>query len=142
DAADVEQMFNNGTLLGVITHEIGHILGFGTLWDLKGLKSDAFNYIGANALAEYRTLTGSSAPLSIPLETTGGVGTAGYHWSEAVFGAELMTGYANGSLPMSRMTIASMEDLGYAVDLSAADPSSLAPSLVGLKAADDYFGLV
>ena len=36
DAADVEDMFNNGTLLGVITHEIGHILGFGTLWDLKG----------------------------------------------------------------------------------------------------------
>jgi aspartate 1-decarboxylase len=158
DAADVEQMYNNGTLLGVISHEIGHILGLGTLWDLKGLKSGAFSYTGADALAEYRILSGNSAATSIPLETTGGAGTAGSHWSEAVFGSELMTGYANGSLPMSRMTIASMEDLGYVVNLSAADPYSLpsslvalkaanddfslTSSLVGLKAADDYFGLV
>src|SRR5262245_38307739 len=33
DSADVSSMFNNGTLDEVILHEMGHILGIGTLWD-------------------------------------------------------------------------------------------------------------
>lgn len=33
-----------------------------------------------------------------------------------------MTGYSTGELPLSRTTVASLEDIGYEVDYSAADP--------------------
>ena len=45
-----------------------------------------------------------------------GSGTAGVHWSEAVFGNELMTGYISGTPdPLSSLTIAALRDLGYSV---------------------------
>jgi hypothetical protein len=38
-------------------------------------------------------------------------------------GSELMTGYAtNGTNPLSRITVGSLEDTGYSVDYSRADP--------------------
>src|SRR5262245_14969228 len=33
DSADVDAMFNAGILTAVILHEMGHVLGIGTLWD-------------------------------------------------------------------------------------------------------------
>jgi Leishmanolysin len=33
DTADVAAMVTNGTLTSVVTHEMGHIIGFGTLWN-------------------------------------------------------------------------------------------------------------
>jgi hypothetical protein len=136
DVADVASMYSSGMLLDVILHEMGHILGIGTLWTLKGVKS-GFNYIGAAAVAEYRTLTGNGSATSVPIESGGGAGTAGSHWSEAVFDAELMTGYIDGSFnPISRVTIASLKDLGYTVDIGAADPYALP----GHVATDDFSG--
>lgn len=148
DSADLAGMAANGTLLGVIIHEMGHVLGLGTLWDTKGLKSGNFNYTGANALAEYRVLSGNPNATSIPLETTGGQGTAGSHWSESVFGGELMTGYASGGMQMSRMTIGALADLGYGVNYGAAQAYTLPGRLNGLMAAeshaqhDEIFGIV
>jgi VCBS repeat protein/leishmanolysin len=127
DSADVGSLFANGTFDEVILHEMGHILGIGTLWSEFGLKS-GFNYTGQHALDEYRTLTGDPSKTFVPLENTGGSGTAGAHWSEAVFNNELMTGFieASGvSMPLSRLTIASLWDLGYTVNLGAADPYTL-----------------
>ena len=83
-------MASNGTLLNVILHEMGHVLGLGTLWSLMGLRSGA-SYLGANALNAYQQVGGTGS--SVPLETTGGSGTAFAHWSEAVFDNELMTGF-------------------------------------------------
>jgi len=37
DSADLAQMQSNGTLLDVITHEMGHVIGIGTIWTHKGL---------------------------------------------------------------------------------------------------------
>ena len=37
DTADLAKMEAAGTLNDVITHEMGHVLGIGTLWDRKGL---------------------------------------------------------------------------------------------------------
>ncbi len=134
DSADVAQMAANGTLTAVIMHEMGHVLGLGTLWQNLGLRN-GYNYTGAHALAEYRALTGNPNATSIPLETNGGSGTAGSHWSEAVFNAELMTGYVESAgtfMPISRLTIGALEDLGYSVNYGAADPFSLPPTV------DDY----
>ena len=60
----------------------------------------------------------------------GGTGTADAHWRESVFGNELMTGFVDaGTNPLSRVSVASMADLGYAVNLAGADPYTLAPGL-------------
>jgi Ca2+-binding RTX toxin-like protein len=158
DSADVAAMFANGTWTNVILHEIGHILGIGTIWNLLGLKNGAGNYIGTYGLAEYRTLTGNLAATSIPVEQDGGPGTAGAHWDEETFNAELMTGFAESAgvgMPISRMTIGALRDLGYTVNYAAADPYSLPGGsggtvfigdsgnnvLVGTVAADTILGL-
>ena len=62
----------------------------------------------------------------MPLETGGGPGTAGAHWSEAAFGNELMTGFISGIPdPLSTVTIGSLQDMGYTVNYSAADAYTL-----------------
>jgi len=131
DAADVEKLFNEGSLNGVILHEMGHVIGVGTLWN-DYLSGDIQNpvYTGKNALREYRTLTGRRNA-SVPVENTGGEGTALGHWRETTFNTELMTGYAEPAgvpMPMSRMTVGCLQDLGYTVDITKADPYTLPSS--------------
>jgi len=123
DSADVASMYASGIWTDVILHEMGHILGIGTLWDALSLKNASGNYIGGRALAEYRALSGNAGAMSVPVEPSGGAGTAGAHWSEAVFNAELMTGYIEsyGANPISRVTIGALQDLGYTVSYAAAD---------------------
>ena len=125
DSADLAELQAEGTLLSVILHEMGHVLGIGTIWDNKGFLVGAGSgnsrFTGPGATAAYNQLYGVSAT-GIPLENTGGGGTADSHWRETVFGNELMTGYANpGNNPMSVVTIASLGDLGYVVNLGAAE---------------------
>jgi hypothetical protein len=123
DAADLRLMESNGTIDDVVLHEIGHVLGIGTLWPDKGLlqgqgTSDP-SFLGANAIGEYRNLGGALA--SVPVENSGGAGTRDGHWRESVFGNELMTGWVTrGSNPLSALTIASLVDLGYSANASAA----------------------
>jgi hypothetical protein len=132
DSADITSLVNNGTFLSVVMHEMGHVLGLGTLWDTFGLISGS-SYTGANANARYRELGGSGF---VPLETGGGSGTAFAHWSEARFDRELMTGFSETAppMPLSTITVGGLQDLGYAVDYAQADPYSLG----GLMAPDSY----
>jgi hypothetical protein len=126
DSADVASMFASGIWTSVILHEMGHILGIGTLWD--SLKNSAGDFIGSHALAEYRTLSGNPSASAVPVEHDFGAGTAGAHWDEDTFNNELMTGFAEAPgtpMPISRMTIGSLQDLGYTVNYAAADPYSL-----------------
>src|SRR5262245_12153432 len=74
DSADVSAMFNDGTLYNVILHEMGHILGIGTMWDNFDLIT-GFNYVGPQALAVYQQLTGNFSATSVPVENSGGPGT-------------------------------------------------------------------
>lgn len=123
DTADLLRMEQGGTLDDVVLHEMGHILGIGTLWEDKNLLSGAGTtdprFLGGNAINAF-TLMGGAA-LSVAVENTGGQGTADGHWRESTFGNELMTGYI-GSLPnpLSALTIASLQDLGYGASSSAA----------------------
>lgn len=133
DTADLQRMETDGSLLNVIIHEMAHVVGIGTIWDdlgvIAGCPTANPVFLGQNAIVEFGELTGSgSAP--VPVANTGGRGTRCGHWRESVFGNELMTGFLNaGSNPISRMTIASLEDLGYEVNYAAAEPYSLPSSL-------------
>jgi subtilisin-like proprotein convertase family protein len=134
DTADLSAMEADGSLVNVITHEMGHVLGFGTNWDELGLRQGAGGtnptFTGANAMREFATLSGGAATRAVPLANVGGVGTRDAHWRENVFGNELMTGFLNdGVNPLSRVTIACFEDMGYEVDYGAADPYTLPSQL-------------
>jgi hypothetical protein len=78
DAVDVANLASRDMLEDVVLHEFGHIVGIGTIWDLKGFRSGT-NYTGINATREYNAVVGSGN--TVPLETNGGPGTALSHWS-------------------------------------------------------------
>jgi hypothetical protein len=135
DTADLANMQSNGTLNDVITHEMGHVLGIGTIWTTKGLLAGANGnnptFTGTNARKEYGILKGTG-PAAVPVENTGGPGTRNSHWRETVFRNELMTGFVGGRPnPLSRLTVASLKDLGYVVDPNKAEPYTL-PNLLQL----------
>ena len=136
DTADLAQMNAAGTLNDVITHEMGHVLGIGTLWEQKGLLGQAGTsnptFSGRGAMEEYRVLRGGGQRRRVPVENTGGPGTRDGHWRESVFRNELMSGFiSQPGNPLSRVTVASLGDLGYEVDLDAAEPYEL-PNLFEL----------
>jgi hypothetical protein len=128
DAADLRQMESHGTIDDVVLHEIGHVLGIGTMWPEKGLLqgggTDDPGFLGANAISAYRAMGGQLA--TVPVENTGGEGTRDGHWRESVFTHELMTGWVSStSNPLSALTINSLIDLGYGANTSAASTYSL-----------------
>jgi hypothetical protein len=140
DAADVAALESAGQLDAVILHEMGHVLGIGTLWSAMGLLQNPSSsgsvldtyFSGAQGIVGFDAIGGSTytGGQKVPVENTGGPGTANGHWRESVLGRELMTGYLNnGSNPLSVLTVRSLTDLGYAVDVSTADPFSVTLSL-------------
>jgi|tagenome__1003787_1003787.scaffolds.fasta_scaffold20936914_3 hypothetical protein len=138
DSADLRVMEQQGTLGDVITHEMGHVLGIGSIWSQKALLNGAHTsnptFTGQNAAREYGVLRGGGS-MPVPVENTGGQGTADSHWRESVFANELMTGFVGAAgNPMSRLTIASLQDVGYTVDMNAAEPYQL-PSHLALAEA-------
>lgn len=119
-------------------HEIGHALGFGTIWRFLGLlqnpsqdSADRVDTYFSGGLARVafnqaggRTYTGRKVP--VENNELFGVDT---HWRELVFWNELMSGFRwsddTGIDPLSAITIQALADMGYAVDVSQADPYTL-----------------
>lgn len=134
DEADLPALINNGGIVDVITHEMGHVLGIGTLWNNSGRTllvggggADPYfqGTAGRAGFAAVNTVVYSGNP--VPVENSGGSGTRDSHWRETTFGRELMTGFYNSGVlnPLSRVTIGSLEDLGYQVNYNAAEPYSI-----------------
>jgi hypothetical protein len=127
DRADIANLVAKGKLVSTLTHEIGHVLGFGTIWQQKGLIAGAGTgsprFTGTNAKNAYNALFGTSAT-SVPLENTGGAATIETHWRESIFGDEQMTGFSEAAgvpEPLSSVTVAQFQDLGYTVNANFAD---------------------
>jgi len=157
DTADLANLENAGSFANVILHEMGHVLGIGTLWRSKSLlqmesttsnKQDTF-FSGTNAVAAFNAVGGNTytGGQKVPVEncvtgvpTSCGSGTINSHWREAVLRNELMTGYLNsGENPLSVLTVASLKDLGYVVDEAKADFFFVQTNLMagaGLQAMD------
>ncbi|QDT96166.1 choice-of-anchor Q domain-containing protein [Gimesia aquarii] len=126
DSADLAALEASGQLIDVILHEMGHVIGIGTIWDSLGLVLNGGTanprFTGTNAIDQYNTLLGRNV-VDIPLESGFGPGTDDSHWDEDDLDNELMTGFLNPGVanPISVITIGSLADLGYVVDLNAAD---------------------
>lgn len=142
DVADLPGLEANGRLNDVILHEMGHVLGFGTMWNfdpgppfvgpnnppnafLLGAGTSDPTFSGTStraaflgAVAPGRTFTG----IPVPVEGTGGPGTRDSHWREATVLNELMTGFLNPvNNPLSAFTAGSFRDLGYVVNDAVTD---------------------
>ena len=124
DSEDIAVLMNDGTFDEVVFHEMGHVLGLGSLWIDNGLYNIGFDeYASGTHAADEWSAIGCSGPL--PVETDGGDGTAGSHWDDVCLKDEVMSGYLSGtSQPLSRITIGSFEDMGYKVDYNQADTFS------------------
>ena len=105
------------------------------------MTGNVFN--GTRAVFAYNTLFRRSES-GVPLEVNGGSGTADTHWSESVFGNELMTGFLNsGPNTISTVTIASLEDMGYGVSYAPATYTPIqTSSLVDGDDPNMYDGLI
>lgn len=97
DSADVQGLVSSGGINAVIKHEMGHVVGIGTLWSRFGLVAEPCtqfqpcntnpNYVGQNGLEGFNDLGGTGLLL---VANQGGGGTANAHWRESTFANELM----------------------------------------------------
>ena len=98
---------NKSSLYHVLLHEIGHILGIGTFWNMTGSPVSSYNdngttkyyYTGENALREYKSYIPSIAHtiVGLPIEDNGGSGTQNVHPEEGDEGtASSNNRYING----------------------------------------------
>lgn len=138
DQADLEKLELDGDMLSVVLHEMGHVLGIGTIWSLKGLLQNPSwpdspgvdtHFSGAGAIAAFDAAGGDSysGGEKVPVENSAGPGSADGHWRESVLDTELMTPFLDVLVPnpLSAITIESLADLGYAVDVNQAEAFSM-----------------
>jgi hypothetical protein len=155
DVEDVSAMSTSEKLHSVILHEMGHVLGISSVhWSGNNLlqnprpnaTSSDTHFSGARARQAFEAIGGTAYTdgTSVPVENCVGIpgcgaGTYNSHWREFVLDDELMTGYVSTSgtpNPLSRVTVASLWDIGYVVNLDGADPYSVNFSnLLGLHVA-------
>ena len=154
---DILSTYSVSILEGTVLHEMGHALGYSSgPWEihnlLKNPSRDSFGrpidpspdtyFSGANAVAAFDAAGGASySGAKVPVENTQGPGSRDSHWRESVMQSELMTPRLGGTHPLSAITIQSMADLGYTVDVTQADaytlPSSISAKRVAWAGGDD-----
>jgi hypothetical protein len=126
---------NPAYLKGVMIHEFAHVLGFGGLWQTvdytasNGVVSKVGNNFVDLAAATYQAnsyagwvygeLKGQNKPEAIPLDRL-----SLSHWDEGVFDTEMMTPISEllgVAVPVSALSLAALRDLGWQVNMGAAE---------------------
>ncbi|MDB2408029.1 leishmanolysin [Jannaschia sp.] len=155
DSVDIDALETNGTLFDVIQHEMAHVLGFGTLWNLEADLGAEFagtqavyvrgsgEYTGTAALAAYNAEFDPLATF-VPVDIVSGPGTADGHWDENWAGGrnDLMTGFLDAPTFVSDTTLASFIDIGYLVDLTVNDALAPVPVPPGILLGLSGLGLM
>lgn len=144
DEADVGVTIVGERLKTTILHEMGHVLvccslvqlirnflsntlsiqGIGTLWELLQITgsddADCPYSTDSRAFEEYELISGCD---TLPIELERGPGSRCGHWAEFCFGTELMTPALGNEAfsPLSQITAASLEDIGYEVSYDHVD---------------------
>jgi hypothetical protein len=138
DESDLPSLIARAGLVDVVQHEMGHVLGIGTMWNFGGRSllvgagtNDPYfaGEFGRAGFASINSVVFSGTP--VPVENSGASGTRDSHWRETTLGRELMTGFYNAGVvnPLSKLTVGSLQDLGYEVNMAAADPYTIAAVL-------------
>ena len=116
----------------IARNQLGHTLGIGSLWDIRGLlknKSRAGEvrdtYVVSPLAQEAFDAAGGASYKGpkVPVHQHGGGRNS--NWRADVFGSELMSWGWSDHVPTSAVTLQALADLGYKVDLSLADPYTL-----------------
>jgi hypothetical protein len=138
DVQDIDLVERDGLLETLFLHEMGHALGFGSsIWGYQDMLADPAgsggadpHFTGRRAIAAFNAAGGAGyAGAKVPVENAFGPSNDS-HWRESVFGSEVMTSFIDdGANPVSAVTVASLADIGYAVDLSGADRYTLDAAL-------------
>ena len=133
DEADLVELENAGRLEDVILHEMGHVLGVGTIWKARDLLKNPSipgnqgadtHFNGPNAIAAFDNVGGAAYQgAKVPVANDSVPGQDDAHWRESVLDSELMTPFIEGSGPnqLSEVTVMSMKDLGYGIDPDSFD---------------------
>jgi hypothetical protein len=137
DEADLQVLENNNQMFPVILHEMAHVLGIGTLWNSKDLlrnpsldgednliPNQDTHFLGERAIIAFDANGGEVyGGAKVPVENESGAGSGDAHWRESVMTVELMTPRLNSALAstLSSITVASLFDIGYSVDMSQAE---------------------
>jgi Leishmanolysin len=128
DAADIDSLEIRGLLASVVMHEMGHALGFNPqVWGRKGLvgggTADPY-FTGLSARTEFVRSVPSYMGNAVPLDDSDLQGEQSSHWRWSVFGDELMVGalVPGYHYPLSSVTLGLFKDIGYDVDMNAAEP--------------------
>ena len=116
----------NSSLYSIPLHEIGHVLGFGTLWEKFGFLQDQSwsdpsadtHFNGPRAIAAFDAAGGwDYGGKKVPV----GQHDSGSHWRTSVLWGEIMLPSRWGEEALSAITVQSLTDLGYGVDVTQAD---------------------
>jgi CARDB/Bacterial pre-peptidase C-terminal domain/Bacterial Ig-like domain/Leishmanolysin len=137
DEADLDRLAADGRLTKVILHEMGHVLGIGSLWSmlemvinpsLPNFSGTDTYFRGQLAIAAFDAAGGTAyTGKKVPVENQLGRGSGDVHWRESVMKTELMTPILNGgdSAPLSAVSAESLADMGYVVNSAQADDFTL-----------------